>query len=556
MRFIPLSGLLLAGMISSNAIAQTTPKEVESTTKSVTIYLRGVKENRTASTQVTNGEQQLLFTDLPQRLNPSTIRLGSSDFVQIVSINHKLNYVSFDENESPEIKQLKDSMDHYAEQLKLKTEVVKALASTKQMILSNRSVKGENSGMEAEDVSDLLDFYRDKLNEINTKTLALEKQLEVLRGRHEKFNKEYNKQISGKAKTFSELLVTVRSKQSAKANFTIEFYTPDAGWNPLYDIRNKGAGEELEITSHAQIWQKTGYDWKNVDILLSTLDPQFNIEAPTIYPQQLDLGVVYRQSQNQQQLYEQYKQQYIMADSVVLLQKNMEQTTTNGGSQFLFNTPTNANTFGWSSGSAPEKGPGTEYKIATPYSISSNAKDKRIEIERKMVKAMFKYKTVPKVEKAVFLMAIVTGWDTLNYFPGTANVFNNGTFVGSVYLNTQSVDDSLEISLGQDKSFSVEYEIISDKTFTNNSGSSKKIGRGFMIRIMNKKQEAVMLEVMDQAPITTTQDVSIEINKGDGEINPMSGIVTWRKSLPPGQKVELPISYSVKYPKEHTLYNF
>ncbi|HLP11398.1 MAG TPA: mucoidy inhibitor MuiA family protein, partial [Flavobacteriales bacterium] len=504
------------------------------------------------------GEQQLLFTDLPQRLNPTTIRLGASEFVQIVSINHRLDYITSNEDSNPEIRSVKDSMEFYVDQVKLKQGVYNSLASTKQMILANKVVKGETHGMEAEDVTDLLDFYRDKLNEINTKSLALEKLLEVLGERKNKFTSEYNKLVSGKAKTFSELLVTVRAKHAGKANFTIDFYTPDAGWNPLYDIRNNGSSGQLEITSSATMWQKTGYEWKNVDITLSTLNPQFNINAPVVGPQALELGVSYYQRQNQTQQYDMWRQQSIMADSLIVPQGR------NVDGSIIFSSPRNSDpqfTQYWKSDfdnqtNNVSNGPGTEYKIATPYTIPSNAKDTRIEINRKMVTATFKYKTVPKVEKAVFLMALITGWDTLNYYPGTANVFNNGTYVGNVFLNTQTVQDSLELSLGQDKSFSVEYETVSEKTFTQNSGSSVKRGKGYLIKIMNKKDVPVTLEILDQAPLTTTQEVSITIDKGEGVLDPMTGFVTWRKTLPPGQKTEVPISYTVKYPKEHYLYNF
>lgn len=540
-----LSGTL-ALLIPTLGFSQlAAPKEVESTTEAVTIYLRGVKETRTANTTVVNGEQQILFTNLPQRLNPSTLRLGASDFVQIVSINHRLNYISSTEENNPEIRSVKDSMEHYTDQVNLKTGVYNSLLGTRQMILSNKVVKGETAGMEAEDLTDLLDFYREKLNDINIKTLVLEKQLEVSNERKNKFWLEYNKLISGKAKTFSELLVTVRAKQGGKANFSIEYYSPDAGWNPLYDIRNNGTTEQLEITSHATMWQKTGFNWKNVDITLSTLDPQFNINAPDVNPQTLELGQNYNYQYSQQSnAYSQYKQQWVMMDSVSV-NNNM-----NGKS----------NSFAWSSpnttSSSTAKGPGTEHKIATPYSIPSNAKDTRIEINRKIVSAFFKYKTVPKVEKAVFLMAIITGWDTLNYYPGTANVFNNGTYVGNVFLNTQTVQDSLELSLGQDKSFSVEYETITEKTFTSNSGSSVKRGKGFTIKVMNKKDKPVVIEILDQAPISTTQDVNIEIDKNEATMDPLSGFLTWRKTIAAGQKIEIPISYSVKYPKEHYLYNF
>jgi uncharacterized protein (TIGR02231 family) len=546
--------IILGALIFPATVFAQSPKEVESATKSVTIYLRGVKETREASVQVSNGEQQLLFTNLPQRLNPSTIRLGASDFLQIVSINHRLNYINANEEENIEIKLAKDSLQFYNDQINLKQGVYNSLQSTRSMVLANKSVKGDKEGMQAEDVTDLLDFYREKLNDINVKSLTIERQLETLRTRRDKFQKEYNKLVAGKTKSYSELMVTVRSKQSAKAKFTIEYFTPDAGWTPHYDIRNNEAASKLEITSHATMWQKTGYDWKNVDITLSTLDPQFNINAPELRAQTLELGQNYYK-QNQEQSYQLYRQQMIMLDSV---QVNMDPQGKDKNKEISQTIQLNnaINNMNFESGPSTSSGPGTMYKIATPYSIASNGKDTKIEIERKWVAASFKYKTVPKVEKAVFLMATITGWDTLNYYSGNANVFNNGTFVGTVYLNTQTVQDTLEISLGQDKSFSVEYEVVSTKTFSSTSGSSFKKGKGFIIKIMNKKSTDVIVEIVDQSPLTTTQEVNIETDKGDGVTDPSTGFITWRRNIASGQKVEIPISYVVKYPKEHNLYNF
>lgn len=539
-----LALVLAAGFLQLNA---QTAKEVESETKEVTVYLRGVKEKRNASVQVNAGEQQLLFTNLPLNLDPNTLRLGASDFIQIVSINHRTNYIGFDPTLDPDMRQLKDSLDHYTDQLKLKEGVYTSLQNTKQMILANKSVKGETHGMEAEDVVDLLDFYREKLNEINTKMLTLEKQLEGLREHQGRFSREYNQSLQGKAKWFSELTVTVRARQNGKATFSIEYFTNDAGWTPHYDIRNNGNNGKLEITSHAKIWQTTGYTWKNVELTLSTLNPQFDIEAPQLQAKVLDLNPVYNTRSYDELDGNLRMDGYgIVADSIRY--NTSDRKVIRGGSykdmDYFLKTTTS------------ERGPGTEYKIAAPYTITSDVKQTSIEISRKNVSATFKYKTVPKVEKAVFLMAIVTGWDTLNFYPGNANIFNNGTFVGMMYLNTQSVEDSLQLSLGQDKSFSVEYEVNPAKTLSSTSGSSTKRSKGYIIRIMNKKDTPVTVEIVDQVPISSNQELSVDIDKNDGDLNPVTGMLTWRKTITPGQKIEVPVSYTVKFPKDHNLYNF
>lgn len=536
----PVCGGICWGQNTKNEVLSNA-KEVNSETKWVTVYLQGVKEKRTASVSLSAGEQQLLFTDLPQHLNPNTLRLGASDFVQIVSINHRHNYVSFNPDEDPEIRQVKDSMDNYVSQVKLKEGVYNSLQGTRQMILANKTVKGETHGMEAEDVADLLDYYREKLNEINIKSLEIERQLEKLREHRDRFTREYNQVSKGKNKTYSELLVTVKSAQAGKANFTIEFFAPVAGWVPQYDIRNNGSSGQLEITSYANIWQMTGYKWKNVDITLSTLDPQFDIEAPDMQSQVLELNPYVYKTPVSGYYNGNDRMREFLSDSLRGGRTNTDKYFLDG-----YRMPNTSS----------EKGPGTEYKIATPYTIESANKETKIEINRKQVMAAFKYKTVPKVEKAVFLMAVVTGWDTLNYYPGNANVFNNGTFVGSVFLNTNSVEDSLQLSLGQDKSFSVEYEVLNEKTFTTSSGSSVKRGKGFTIKILNKKDIPVTIEIVDQVPISTNTEASVAVDKTDGTTDPLTGIITWRKTITPGQKLEVPLSYTVKYPNDHVLHNF
>ena len=54
---------------------------------------------------------------------------------------------------------------------------------------------------------------------------------------------------------------------------------------------------------------------------------------------------------------------------------------------------------------------------------------------------------------------------------------------------------------------------------------------------MNKKDKAVVIEILDQAPIATTQEVSIDIEKGDGVLDPLTGFITWRKTLEPSKKI-------------------
>jgi len=54
----------------------------------------------------------------------------------------------------------------------------------------------------------------------------------------------------------------------------------DAGWVPNYDIKSTGLNAPLSLAYKGNVYQKTGQDWKNVKISLSTGNPSYNISKP------------------------------------------------------------------------------------------------------------------------------------------------------------------------------------------------------------------------------------------------------------------------------------
>ena len=61
----------------------------------------------------------------------------------------------------------------------------------------------------------------------------------------------------------------------------------NASWKPLYDLRAIITEEKTEITIHyrASITQRTGEDWSDVDLTLSTASPQLGSTIPVLQPE-------------------------------------------------------------------------------------------------------------------------------------------------------------------------------------------------------------------------------------------------------------------------------
>jgi len=68
--------------------------------------------------------------------------------------------------------------------------------------------------------------------------------------------------------------------------------------------------------------------------------------------------------------------------------------------------------------------------------------------------------------------------------------------------------------------------------------------------IRNKKSKPINITVIDQVPVAANNDISVKIeNLSSGQLNPSTGLVTWKIEVPANKQVKRSLEYEVKYPK-------
>jgi hypothetical protein len=195
-----------------------------------------------------------------------------------------------------------------------------------------------------------------------------------------------------------------------------------------------------------------------------------------------------------------------------------------------------------------------EFEIKTPYTILSKNKNTTVELERYTLPAEYEYYCVPKVDKDAFLLANVSDWEQYNLLEGEANIFFENTFIGKTILDVRYISDTLSISLGRDKSVSVQREKVKEYTTQKFLGSKTETTRDWKITVKNNKRQAISILLFDQIPVSTIQDIEVSPELlSNGELDKETGEVKWKLALPPTQKNEIELKYKVKYPKGRTL---
>ena len=164
------------------------------------------------------------------------------------------------------------------------------------------------------------------------------------------------------------------------------------------------------------------------------------------------------------------------------------------------------------------------------------------------------FTATPKLDRDAFLVAKVINWQDYDLLDATAGIFYEGTFTGKTTLSASMATDTLDISLGRDKSILIERKKVKDYTSNQFLGSNRTVQRAWEISLRNNKKQAVTLVVFDQYPVSKEKDVEVELtDNGGARVDKETGMLSWQVTLEPGQLKKLNFRYTVKYPKERIL---
>lgn len=190
------------------------------------------------------------------------------------------------------------------------------------------------------------------------------------------------------------------------------------------------------------------------------------------------------------------------------------------------------------------------FKVDDPYSVKTTGEKLTVDIKNHQLEAKYQYYAIPKIDPDAFLISQLTDWGQFNLLEGEANLFFEGTFVGTTILDPKAFSDTLDISLGRDKSITIEREAIQEFTKMRSFGSNKAETRSFKIKIRNEKDYGINLTIFDQIPIPAINQITVSTEEiSDGILEERTGIISWEMDLMSRQQTEKILTYEVKYPK-------
>jgi hypothetical protein len=256
-------------------------KDLKTEIREVTVFLGSAQIFESGTVPLSAGKTILRIKDLSSYLDDKSIQVkGDGDFT-ILSVNHKLNYLSAFTRDK-KIDSLHQILDAI-EGANTKENARLSVLNEKYSVLSaNKSIGGVNNGVSIAQLQQALTLYETEIVAIKAEEIEIKKSMEVKKKNSERITQQLKELNDATVQPTSEIEIRVDADAAVTAKFRITYLVGNAGWFPKYDIRVRDIKTPLEITYKAEVFQNTGVDWKNVKLRFSNGDPNQSGTAPTL----------------------------------------------------------------------------------------------------------------------------------------------------------------------------------------------------------------------------------------------------------------------------------
>ncbi|MDG1046081.1 MAG: DUF4139 domain-containing protein [Bacteroidia bacterium] len=548
---------VLAASILGSTCLKAEEKEiiVNDQIKSVTVFMQNAQLFKQAYTSIPKGTSHFVFNDVSPYINKASIQVAGIGKFTILNTQYRY-YMETPNNQKSNVspkflereKVLKDSLQNSQLRINKNSELMNAIEQERNLIMANPLVKGTSNSDSLELLKGTANFLRKELKELAQMKYVLSIQAKKMANHHKKLKHELrelrqliqNQNIQPTPKYHHQVIVTVLSQSATNGTIKLNYLSGNAGWNPHYDLIAKDHQSDITLIYKAQVYQNTGKDWNQVKVKVSNANPNQGNTKPKLPIWFVNFQRFIHQDRAKKGLY--LEGNAVSAKSVSMESVSEDDMEIEEEASMLYEYTNKVQNFS-----------SVEFDIALPMNVSSGGKPHYMDLKSEKVSTKFQLYLVPKLEKDAFVVARLTDWESLDLLTGQANIYYGNTFIGRTVVNPSVTDDTLEVSMGRDRSVYVERKKTDSQTKKKLIENSKVYSADYVITIKNKNRGEVHLTIEDHIPVSKNDKIEITSTHGNGKLNKETGVLSWDINLKGLEKKQLDYGFSLKYPKDEIL---
>jgi uncharacterized protein (TIGR02231 family) len=309
----------------------------------------------------------------------------------------------------------------------------------------------------------------------------------------------------------------------AEVEIELSYVVPAAGWTSSYDVRLKG--DRLTLNWYGLITQRTGEDWPECDLTLSTARPTVTAKVPELDAWYLDRA----------------RPPMPQAPAAVSLQRGVAARPAAFGESFQSADFVDLD-------ATVEQGvTAATYTPPRPVAVPADGATHRATIAAIELDADLDYITAPVRSTDVHLRATVVNSSVHTLPAGKAAVFHEADFVGSAALPLWAPGEDVELALGLDDRIRVERKLVRRDATKATLGSTRRRQVEYETKIENHTPRTARITVLDQFPVARDHEITVKRLTADPEPAETTdlGVITWKLDLAPNAETTVKLAFRV-----------
>jgi len=503
--------------------------------ETVIVYPDRALITRSAQVRVPAGRSTLSFANASPALDPSSLRgFSGNDACVVQSVNSHLERRS--ETVNPEVRELERNVQNLSrekdeKQLKIdrarqELRAVELYSTYLTRVLSEDSIR-TREGSSAAKWQESLNFLSTRRNNAREAIQSSEEDIASINERISIAQNDLNRLRTDETKTVRIVEVTVVCSAQTQAKIGFSYIISGASWNVSYGMY-LNTDNKILVEYYGNITQKTGEDWNNVSLSLSTSVPSQGAQRQTV----ANMIVQARETHTREGFQQREEQAKPQEQNIVTNEHEGEPST--GDFTEL-----------------DRSGASLVFRIQNPALIPSGDRSQRVTVARfELPVSELSFRLYPR--QSAHLAAKAQNDRSFPMLAGSVDVFRQAGFTGRSSITYTPSGASFRVGFGADRSIRVRRTV---EHFRESGGilSSDRVYRTIVrLEIENLNADSRNISVLERVPVSETEQVKVEIlsqtTANYKEDPPKSGVLKWDINPGAGQKASIVLAYSVRVP--------
>jgi len=317
------------------------------------------------------------------------------------------------------------------------------------------------------------------------------------------------------------ILISMEANKEGVGLLRCGYKVPCTQWRPQHEAHMTDEEKILFIT-HGVVWQNTGEDWNDVELILSTARPSLGLNIVNPGADELHLR---KKTPRERKKIEVMVRDYTVSKTAVSMSSEPPVPSDGGETQF--------------------------YRVPEKVKIPSGRKPHIIEVNKIELTGKKEFIAVPELDNKLYLRSLVKNTGISPVLAGPVNLHREKAFVGKGDLNFIPSGADFYFWWGSEDLVRLErYTDIKDEQAT--LLQKRKVYYNVNLYIINLTGQTVSFKIQERIPVSELEQISISVIKlPEGAEEPdKNGFIFIDVTMAPDEEKKLSLYYIVELDKE------